>query len=231
MHIHVFSRQCNPWSKPRPSWFDYKAAFKNLVATIDEDCSLTVYFDGKPRDGHHVNDFDGPIVEGTHGYEFGALCGLVTHIASSDLADDDVAYIVEDDHVHRPGWPDVMREAFEAGIADYVSLYDHPDKYDSKVHPDLSSKIYVTKSCHWRTVPSTVSTWATRVGTIRKHLNVYRAFVDGTGHNMDHERFLHLWKHGSSLATCIPAWDTHAEPGCISPCVDWEDAIRKSALM
>ena len=38
-------------------------------------------------------------------------------------------YLVEDDYLHLPESKARLVQAAEAGIADYLTLYDHPDKY------------------------------------------------------------------------------------------------------
>ena len=53
-----------------------------------------------------------------------------THNAA--IGDDDhVVYFLEDDYLHLPGSLTAIREALTATVADYVALYDHPDKYIS----------------------------------------------------------------------------------------------------
>ena len=46
--------------------------------------------------------------------------------------------------------------------------YDHLDKYKLPQYKELKSQIFVTKSCHWRTVPSTTFTFGV---TIRESNN------------------------------------------------------------
>ena len=34
----------------RPSWFNYENCFANLISTLDNDCKLTVMFDGSEEE-------------------------------------------------------------------------------------------------------------------------------------------------------------------------------------
>jgi hypothetical protein len=92
---------------------------------------------------------------------------------------EDIVYLLEDDYLHRPGSRDIILEGLD--IADYVSLYDHPDKYwlssnggNSFNHKKLhSTQLYITKSTHWREVNSTTMTFASRVQTLTSDFNIW----------------------------------------------------------
>jgi hypothetical protein len=86
---------------------------------------------------------------------------------------EDIVYLLEDDYLHRPGSRNIILEGLD--IADYVSLYDHPDKYwlssnggnsfnYKKLYP---TRLYLTKNTHWREINSTTMTFACKVQTLK----------------------------------------------------------------
>lgn len=98
----------------------------------------------------------------------------------SKHADDDIVYLLEDDYFHLPGSKDILLEGLE--FADFVTLYDHPDKYQlfSEGGSPLNQEdlhdthVRITKSSHWREIDSTTMTFACRVGTLRETRNIWK---------------------------------------------------------
>ena len=227
--IHIFQRHCNTSSnstgKIRPDWFSREGCFKNLLSTIDgyRDITLTVMFDGVPSDDHFINKYNCKKVlqeGGTDGHSF---LNVVDYVKELDLDENDIVYFLEDDYMHVPGWVDVMREGFESLIVDYITLYDHKDKYFLPGYETLQSKIIATKSVHWRTTPSTTNTYACKFKTFLEHINIHRDYCDLVkGYTRDHDKFIKLWESGSNLISSIPGYSTHVETLYLSPVVDWE---------
>lgn len=101
--------------------------------------------------------------------------GTCRHIFNEVInryAPEDFLYLLEDDYLHLPGSRQALLEGLE--IADYVTLYDHPDMYHPPgMTPNLFSRgdrpkstIYLTAHRHWRTIPSTTMTFAAKVKTL-----------------------------------------------------------------
>ena len=91
---------------------------------------------------------DEPNVEViNYGFEAGSFSKTVDIAVGLDAPDDTIVYFLEDDYLHRPGWCD-FTGAFKLPT-NYVSLYDHLDKYIDKGYDDLVSKVLVSKSVHW----------------------------------------------------------------------------------
>jgi hypothetical protein len=96
------------------------------------------------------------------------------------LPDDEAVYLLEDDYLHRQGSKRVLLEGLE--IADYVTLYDHPDKYRTAAKGGnpfnfaalQKNRIYLTASSHWRETNSTPMTFACRAGTLKEDMNVWQ---------------------------------------------------------
>jgi hypothetical protein len=231
--IHVFVRHChlskNSINNIRPPWFTRKNCLENLLQTSDANTKITVFFDGK-KEGHLVTKYPVDIVEAKiGGSEPHSFRDLLQHIISLPLDNNSIIYLLEDDYIHVPGWCNVMREAFVKNLADYVTLYDHNDKYFFPMYKNLESKIFVTESCHWRTVPSTTNTYAMRLGVLKKHIDTHMKYSDLKARvSHDHQKFLHLNSIGARLISSIPGYSTHCEPKYLSPVVKWDEIARDS---
>lgn len=93
---------------------------------------------------------------------------------------EDIVYLVEDDYWHLNDAKHILLEGLEIG--DYVTLYDHPDKYgkmpDNPYIKDGGelSEVLLSKSCHWKSTNSTPLTFATKVKVIKEDLDVFIKF-------------------------------------------------------
>ena len=222
--IHAFSRQCVfskvSHAKNRIPGFSKEACYLNLKGTADPDLvEFHFLLDGDPA-GHFVekepslHHFEG-------GTETKSFHYMLDYIFSLGLDDATIIYSVEDDYIHRSGWSKVIQEPFELGV-EHVTLYDHFDKY-TPVYHKLSSHLLVTESSHWRTTPSTTNTFAVKLGDLKKYEKIYRRYSNKNDLiSRDHDRFIELWKEGSSLVSAVPGWSTHMEPELASPLINWK---------
>ncbi len=228
MTVNIFVRHCKGNKKLRPDWFSYEKCFQNLLSVIDKDTKLTVVFHGDPSD-HFISKYPNVnIVTSTAECESQAFTELLDYVLSLDLTDDEIIYILEDDYMHVPGAMDILREGFQTN-ADYVTLYDHADKYMNGYY-DVYAKgfpiqITHTQSVHWRTTPSTTNTYAMKFKTLKNDKEIHYKYCNknivGKG-TCDHNKFIELWNFGRSLISCIPGYSTHCEPGLLSPVINWE---------
>lgn len=122
--------------------------------------------------------------------------------------DDEVAYFCEDDYLHHPAAPKALAEG--CGRADYVTLYDHPDKYTRYYNGGEYSKVIRTDSSHWRFTVSTCMTFAAKAKTLREDWEVFLKYTDGP-HPHDHAIFTELQKKGRRLAVSIPGLACHTD--------------------
>lgn len=229
--IHIFQRHCNFSSnsidKIRPDWFTREGCFKNLLYTIQnrDDVKLTILFDGVPDENHFITKYKVNKINmtggGTDGHSF---LNLINHVSNLNISDNDIVYFLEDDYLHVPGWVDIMNEGFLAMSVDYMTLYDHKDKYFLKAYEGLQNTIIATKSTHWRTTPSTTNTYACKFKTFKQHLEIHKEYCDlEKGFTRDHDKFIRLWNEKSNLVSCIPGYSTHVETPYLSPVVDWKE--------
>lgn len=204
----------------RPNWFSYENCYRSIKnANID----LVILLDGTKENHHFQFDDDDTIIEYEAGSDASSLLFCLNTIKKYNLDDNDIVYIVEDDYLHRAGWENIMLEAFKSFNVDYVSLYDHPDKYFLPMYNELQSKILHTNSSHWRTTPSCCNTYAGKWKTFKEHWDTHIKYClpEYTHDGYDHTKFIDLWKQGSNLISCLPGYSTHCETQFLSPLVDW----------
>lgn len=151
----------------------------------------------------------------------------------------DEVYFVENDYVHRPGSMIALKEGLR--LADYVTLYDHPDKYVEGVNPKVKrggevSRVLLSGSTHWKHTNSTTMTFASKVGILRSDRLFFKHYTVGwtTSRKRWLRRFgpkrfpkdyrlfsaLSFWK-GRRLISPLPGFSTHGEALWLAPLIDW----------
>ena len=168
------------------------------------------------------------------------------------MDEDTIVYLIEDDYIHRCGAKNILKEAFETLNAEYVTLYDHPDKYQDRdderfkwghgkidldengVRKPLNvyisgedTVVYASKSCHWKITSSTTMTFATTVRNIREDKDDMFKLHTGKNLPMGSDTFKLLAKKDKCLISSIPAYSAHAEERWLPYFVDWKSEILK----
>jgi hypothetical protein len=143
----------------------------------------------------------------------------------------------EDDYLYRPPilspyWTDVYSDGLK--FCDYVTLYDHPDKYippDLGGNPEISidgwetTFIKVGRFCHWKQTNSTTMTFATKVKTLLEDADIWNHYISGN-HPHDYPAFLALRINNRRLAAAIPGGCTHTEIKHLAPLFDWKSPLN-----
>lgn len=230
--VELFSRHCVfskvSAHKERLPGFSTEGCYRNLIETTPWDrVNRTFFLDlaRGTRDQHFLPEEK--IIEISEGTEAGSFLKMLEYVSKQNLHPDTILYFIEDDYLHQQGWLDVLLEGFTIPGVDYVTLYDHADKYFAEEYRDLKSRLFVTKTCHFRETPSTTQTFATRFKTLKKDLAIHQKYSSGVEISKDHEKFLALKKRGSLLISSIPGYATHVEKEFASPCVDWSKILNK----
>lgn len=145
-----------------------------------------------------------------------------------NLNDNEIVLFQEDDYLYLPNSKNCIIEGLE--IADYVSLYDHPDKYISASrggNPYIDgdngekTKVYLTKSTHWKLANSTTMTFASKVSTLKEDKKIWDRYISGD-HPLDYQAFCELIQfYKRKLITSIPGKSTHCEIDGCSPLINW----------
>ncbi|MBS0615840.1 MAG: hypothetical protein JSR58_04735 [Verrucomicrobia bacterium] len=231
--IEVFVRHCHFSSvsqhKNRLPGYSREKCHENLLSTVDDRVNVTFFLDTfHPMEKPHfvLEQSKYPVVQIRGGTETSSFLQLLDYVAAQNFTPDTIVYFLEDDYLHKTGWVDILLEGFTIPQASYVTLFDHRDKYFFPEYEGLTSQLFHTTSCHWRTTPSTTNSYAMRFATLLKDLEIHRAYSEGRKITADHEKFLKLAKKGGLLISPIPGWSTHVEKQYLSPCTDWESMLN-----
>lgn len=231
MKIEVFLRQCfysklqeHP-TRERPDWWDKERVFQNFKKTLNkETTNYTIIYDefyGKVSDTFLKDENNVHTIKA--GGEAKSFIETLKFISSKSFDENTIIYFLEDDYVHKPNWDKILIEGFSLPIS-YVTLYDHGDKYQS-MYRDLMSKILITENSHWRPIPSTTNTFATKYQTLIEDYHIHEEFSKNIEPTADHQKFIKLNQMGRYLISCIPGYSTHSHSKYLSPCIDWKQYL------
>jgi hypothetical protein len=144
------------------------------------------------------------------------------------LENDEIVYFLEDDYLHKEGSQKVLESGFDLGM-DYVTLYDHKDKYLNPIeggNPYCEgraefTRVYLGEYSHWKLTNSTTMTFAAKVKTLKEDEGILRQWTSGE-HPHDFQMFGDLQKKGRRLVSSIPGYSTHGETKWLTPLTNWE---------
>jgi alpha/beta superfamily hydrolase len=217
------------YSKVKPSYISNEACLKNAMETFPwREHNWSIIADNISEETNNMIQKYIPrsyIDYVSVGHGAGTFNLALDEALTYD--DDETVYFLENDYLHKPNSDKILLEGFSLG-ASFVSLYDHPDKYMS---PSLGgnpyceggaedTRVYLTKSCHWKITNSTTMTFAAKVETLKRIETVLRKHTLGA-HPNDFEMFLELRKQNELLITPLPGYSTHGETAWLTPTIDW----------
>ncbi len=216
--FHTIVRHCtsskNSTLKARPPGFDRQALFKLLLENSIGQTSMTVILDSKDNDPLHFTQAIGgewlQVRRGAYGSDAASFRAALYFVLQKDWSDDDIVCFLEDDYLVSKDWIPLIREGL--AISDYVTLYDHPDKY-SEQYRNIPCMLYKQPMRHWRTTPSTTNSYAMTVKTLKRDIDIHFKSCEGVGITRDHSKFLEIWDRGCRLVSCIPSAWSHEEQG------------------
>lgn len=130
-------------------------------------------------------------------------------IALEESEDDDILYFCEDDYLHLHDSPQILKEGLS--ISDYVTLYDHPDKYTKAYRGGEVSKVMRTFMTHWRFTQSTCMTFGCKAKTLKEDKEIWDKWTE-EDHPHDHKVFTELGKEKErKIAVPIPGLACHTD--------------------
>lgn len=219
------------YNKIKPLNINNNNCLKNAIDTFENSEFLII--------ADNVSDDTKLMIEnmiGNHNIEYVSVGhGAGTFNLALDWAlkqnDDDVVYFLENDYLHRKNAETVILEGIDLG-ADYVSGYDHPDKYipaSKGGNPQIDddggeyTKLFLTKSSHWKITNSTTMTFASKVKTLKSDEDILRKWTNIGHYPEDYKMFLELREKNRILVTSVPGVSTHGETAWLSPLTDWSE--------
>jgi len=241
--IHLVYRISNAgFSKVKPEYISNENCLRNAVEafpldkhnweviadSIDEDTRAMISKYIPSTQVTEVSIKNGP------GYPF--MYALDKLLKQPQDADNEIIYFVENDYLHKPGSDVILQEGFDLG-ADYVTLYDHPDKYinaEDGGNPFIENKgeiaqIFLSNSCHWKLTNSTTGTFAAKIKTLREDYDTIDRYANNPYWN-DFHMFLELRAKGRTLISSIPGYSTHGETAWLTPLTNWNDISRNTNI-
>ncbi|MCB1712719.1 MAG: glycosyltransferase, partial [Candidatus Riesia sp.] len=143
-------------------------------------------------------------------------------------SENEIIYFVEDDYIHAHNSTAILLEGLE--ISNYVSLYDHPDKYGSIYNYAEDTITYVSKSVHWRRTISTPMTFACHVKTLVRDKEIILESLKNRTMTWSSKMFKDLAAHYNEkqVMTPMPSYATHGMTMWVAPLRDWEQVMWES---
>jgi len=215
------------YSKVKPEYINNENCLKNAVDVFKDNDWLVIADNVSQETGTMVQKY---VPKSDIHYALKGS-GAETFNLALDTAltydDEEIIYFIENDYLHKPGSEKVIKEGLDLG-ASFVTLYDHPDKY---MDPSRGgnpyckggaedTRVYLSKSSHWKITNSTTMTFAAKVKTLREVEPILRKHTTGT-YPRDFDMFLELRENNHILISSIPGYATHGETAWLTPLIDW----------
>lgn len=219
------------YNKVKPSYIGNENCLKNATHVFNQAKWLIIADNTSLSTNEMISRYQSNVNKVSIGHGAGTFNLALTEALKYD--DNEVVYFLENDYIHKPESFDILLEGIDIG-SDYVALYDHPDKYIDGANPFVEgggevTKVFLSKSCHWKLTNSTTMTFAAKVKTLREDEDILRSFTQGS-YPRDFEMFLALRDKGRSLITPLPGYATHGETAWLSPLTNWNDICNNTNI-
>ena len=231
MHV-IYRISDNGYPKEKPEYINNANCFRNALFVFGKS-KWTVISDNPSEETKLlVKECSGDIKEVKVGHGAGTF-NTALDIALG-LPEDETVYFLENDYLHEYKAERVLESAFDLEF-DYVTLYDHPDKYMNPYeggNPFCSNRseatrVYLGEHCHWKLTNSTTMTFAAKAKTLKQDESILRKWTKET-HPHDFQMFTELIQKGRRLASPLPGYATHGETKWLSPLKNWKETLWKN---
>jgi hypothetical protein len=215
--------------KDKPNYINNKNCFENALQIFNKANWYVIADNVSDETKEYLNSKVETVKYVSVGHGAGTF-NLALDVALN-LPSSEIVYFLENDYLHKLGADKVLEDGIELGF-DYVTAYDHPDKYLNPFeggNPFCSgraedTRVYLGQYCHFKLTNSTTMTFASSVKTLKEDENVLRKWTKDT-HPYDFQMFMELKQVGRRLASSIPGYSTHGETEFLSPLTDWQKQL------
>lgn len=238
MRLHVIYRLAPGDGKKayRPPYFSKENCLKSFqvaYAQLDDSFKgdLVYLLDGELPD-HFASMFkknDCEIVQ-LGGKGNSASLSYAHKLAlENSWSETDVIYFAEDDYLYVPEAFKELVSAFGAFESDYITLYDHPDRYTRVDDDPIRNRLDgYNENRFWRSVESTCQTFGVRKSVLKKDKWIHKLARVGN-YPKGREMFRAIQGIGKyslkypkrSLIGPVPTLCTHMETQFLAYGVDW----------
>lgn len=197
------------------SKFSKKESFNNLSKSFN-NCDLYILGDDLSEDlEKYILSFNPTFYENKIRGKTKYLIDKF-NFCISNFDTDDTLYLVEDDYIHIGDCTSLLDEGLN--YSDYVTLYDHPDKYIQCQYPNPEIKsvgeqttLFRTDSIHWKYTNSTTGTFACKKKTLKDDYNEWIRFYNECPVGWwDYLTFKHLRAtKNRKIASSVPGRSSH----------------------
>lgn len=217
------------YQKDKPEYINNQNCFNNALRTFNKATWWVIADNVGDETKEFINSKVKTVEYVSVGHGAGTF-NLALDIALN-LPNNEIVYFLENDYLHKPEADKIIESGFDLGF-DYVTAYDHPDKYLNPIeggNPFCSgraedTRVYLGEYCHWKLTNSTTMTFAVKVKTLKEDEDVLRKWTAGN-HPYDFQMFMELKQRGRRLASSIPGFATHGETDWLSPLTKWKQEL------
>jgi hypothetical protein len=201
-------------SRKRPFDFSSAACQDNLISTISKSTANLHVIADEYYGKINLSKFEQLAVNILHvkaGTEALSFLFALKYALSLNLRDNENIYFLEDDYTHKPNWIPYIQDGLNIP-SDYVSLYDHPDKYRAKKIESVS--LIKGDLTYWRLATSTCNTFGCTFGTLKQDFDIHYFFSRypnlSSKSTRDQQKFESLIRYRNrKLVTPIPSISIH----------------------
>lgn len=207
--LYYYRISDNSYHKEKLPGIDKLDCFKNFIDVFGSENLKIVADNVNDKTKDFIKNYD---VQYT---SLGNAQSLKYAIDQAINTEEDFIYFAEDDYLYLPNAKDLILDGFLNKSIDYISLYDHPDKYSESYSFGETSKVYRTNKSHWRETQSTCMTFAARKSALKRDIDIWHQYTSDT-HPHDHQIFSDILKkrepYGDGKLVCaIPGVCHHTD--------------------